>query len=111
MKKGRLGFCLSVLCDSCRAEALEAVIFNETTAIGLRRFEVEKQALERTLAAFDYEGETLTLKRVSWQGKPLRYKVEYEDLVRFANEKNLGFLEAQTKLTQYLEAEEKWKNL
>jgi uncharacterized protein (DUF111 family) len=111
MKKGRLGICLSVLCENQHREALEEILFTETTAIGLRRHEVEKEALERDLRDFVYEGETLSFKRVYCSGKALKYKVEYEDLVRYAQKKHLSILDAQKQVKLYLEADEKWKVL
>lgn len=111
MKKGRLGICLSVLCEHKHREALEGILFTETTAIGLRRYEVDKEALERELRTFVYESETLGFKRVYWKEKALKYKVEYEDLIRYAQKKNLSILDAQKQVKLYLEADEKWKVL
>lgn len=111
MKKGRMGICLSILCDCGQAEVIETVLFHETTAIGLRRHEVEKEALTRDLVKFEFEGATLQFKRVYLQGEPLKYKVEYDDLVRYAQESQLSILAAQNRLRVYLEADEKWKFL
>ena len=47
MKKGRPAYLLSVLCDESRREALERVIFTNTTTIGIRRTTVERTTLPR----------------------------------------------------------------
>ena len=47
MKKGRPAYLLSVLCDESRRDALERVIFTNTTTIGIRRTAVERTTLPR----------------------------------------------------------------
>ena len=47
MKKGHPAYLLSVLCDESRREALERVIFTNTTTIGIRRTAAERTALPR----------------------------------------------------------------
>lgn len=111
MKKGRMGTCLSVLCTKAQQSAIEAVILCETTAIGLRTYEVEKTALERDIVTFGYENETLSVKCVYWQGKPLKYKVEYEDLVLLAKKRGEALITVQKAIYAFLEEQERWKYL
>jgi hypothetical protein len=47
MKKQRPGVTLSVLCRGAEREAVEAVLFRETTTLGLRRYAVDRLALRR----------------------------------------------------------------
>jgi uncharacterized protein (DUF111 family) len=47
MKKGRPGVLVTALCPPSRREALEEVLFTETTTLGVRRQEWERTALER----------------------------------------------------------------
>ncbi|MBQ9493113.1 MAG: nickel pincer cofactor biosynthesis protein LarC [Oscillibacter sp.] len=47
MKKNRPGYLLSVLCAEDDREKLEALIFRNTTTIGIRRFPVARTALSR----------------------------------------------------------------
>jgi uncharacterized protein (TIGR00299 family) protein len=47
MKKNRPGVTLSVLCQAPQLDALEAIIFRETTTLGIRRWMVERRKLRR----------------------------------------------------------------
>ncbi|RAP76590.1 nickel insertion protein [Paenibacillus montanisoli] len=47
MKKGRPGFLLNVLTNSKRLEAMEKIIFEETTTLGMRYIWTECKRLER----------------------------------------------------------------
>ena len=47
MKKGRPGVLLAVQCPQEQADAIEAIIFAETTTLGLRRQVVERRTLFR----------------------------------------------------------------
>jgi pyridinium-3,5-bisthiocarboxylic acid mononucleotide nickel chelatase len=47
MKKNRPGVTLSALCQADRASALEAIMFRETTTLGIRRWMVHRRKLRR----------------------------------------------------------------
>lgn len=47
MKKNRPGVVLSVLCRESDLESLEAIVFAETTTLGVRRWPVSRSVLER----------------------------------------------------------------
>ncbi len=47
MKKGRPGVTLSVLCRAADAPAIEAVLFRETSTLGVRRWPMARQVLPR----------------------------------------------------------------
>lgn len=111
MKKGRMGICLKVLCDAGDREGLEWVILTETTAIGLRTFEVEKTEMKRDLVTHEIASFPIRVKRVHLLGRPLKYKAEYEDVAAFAEKNRLTILEAQKMIQQDLEEDEKWKRL
>ena len=47
MKKSRAGVLLSVLCHPIEVEALQRVLFAETTTFGIRRYEVDRAIMDR----------------------------------------------------------------
>ncbi|UYO64339.1 nickel pincer cofactor biosynthesis protein LarC [Acetobacterium wieringae] len=49
MKKNRPAYQLNVICNKAHIENLEQIIFEETTTIGIRRFQMESTGLKRTV--------------------------------------------------------------
>lgn len=111
MKKGRMGICLKVLCGLNAQETIEQIILTETTAIGLRSYEIDKTELERDFVIHEINSCKIQVKRVRFKGQLIKYKPEYEDVVAFAKENQLTLLDAQKMIQKDLEEEEKWKQL
>ncbi|HKE71864.1 MAG TPA: nickel pincer cofactor biosynthesis protein LarC [Nocardioidaceae bacterium] len=84
MKKGRPAHTLSVLTDAaCRADVL-AIIFAETTTIGLRERTVGKVALDREMRTVDVGGRSIRVKLARHEGIVVNAQPEYEDVVAAA---------------------------
>ena len=93
MKKSRPAMTLSVLCDAAHEPALTDLLLRETTTLGLRRREVGKLVLERTVEEVVTELGTVRVK-VAWlDGQRLKAKPEHDDLRRIAAERGLPLLE------------------
>ncbi|AEJ42756.1 nickel insertion protein [Alicyclobacillus acidocaldarius] len=84
MKKGRLGFVLSVLCAKERLAAVERVIFRETTSIGLRYHEVRKRALAREFVTVETPYGPVRVKVAYHDGMVVNRAPEYEEARRAA---------------------------
>jgi uncharacterized protein (TIGR00299 family) protein len=84
MKKGRPAHTLHVLCPPALADRLRALVFRETSTIGLRQYAVDKHALPRTWSTVDIEGQPVRVKRASLGGAPVNVAVEYEDVAAAA---------------------------
>ncbi len=84
MKKGRPAHTLSVLTDAaCRADVL-AIVFAETTTIGLRERPVGKVALDRDIRTVEVGGETIRVKVARHEGVVVNAQPEYEDVAAAA---------------------------
>lgn len=86
MKKGRLGTLLTVLARPGDEEALERLLFQETTTLGIRRREEERVVLERAFVTVDTQYGKIRMKIASAAGEVLNAMPEYEDCRRAARE-------------------------
>ncbi|MBB6215028.1 hypothetical protein HNQ80_001117 [Anaerosolibacter carboniphilus] len=89
MKKGRTATKLSVLVNGKQEKNVLEVIFKETTSIGIRKYKVEKMMLKRDFVEIKTKYGNVTVKNAYYQGEKVKYKPEYEDCKRIANEKNI----------------------
>jgi uncharacterized protein (TIGR00299 family) protein len=96
MKKNRPGVVLSVACPPAQAEALAALIFAETTTIGLRRQEVQRWALARERVEVETPYGTVGVKVARLGGKAMTASPEYEDCRRLALESGVPLKEVYT---------------
>ena len=95
MKKGRPGYLLQVLAPENRREALEQVIFEETTTIGIRRYAANRSVLERQVVQVETRYGKIGVKVSKREGKVLSVTPEYEDCVRIARDQNVPLKDVQ----------------
>jgi pyridinium-3,5-bisthiocarboxylic acid mononucleotide nickel chelatase len=87
MKKGRPAHQLSVLLDPERADAVRAVVFTETSAIGLRSHIVSKQPLIREFQTVELPGGgAVRVKIASYDGRVVNVQPEYDDVLAVAEQ-------------------------
>lgn len=86
MKKGRSGTRIEVLAAPARADALEALIFSETTTLGIRRGVVWRRALPREESHVSVLGHRIAVKVVELPDGRRRAKPEFDDVQRAAQE-------------------------
>lgn len=85
MKKGRIGVQLTVLCSPSRAEALQKLVFQETTTLGLRYREEEKKSLIRSFISVETQWGEIRIKIGMLDGgEVVNYAPEYEDCRKIA---------------------------
>jgi uncharacterized protein (TIGR00299 family) protein len=78
MKKNRPGVLLSILCRPQERERLTALLFAETTTIGIRSYEVQRRALERELVRAETAFGPIDVKVARMNGQVLNLMPEYE---------------------------------
>lgn len=88
MKKNRPGYELVVITDAARREALERIIFEETTSIGIRRCEMARSILPREDGTVDTPLGPVRVKRCRI-GDRLRVYPEYADVAAICAERQL----------------------
>lgn len=79
MKKGRPGQLVTVLCRPTDAAALEAILFGETTTLGVRRHECQRTALERATQTVTTRFGALRVKVGRRGDQVVQAWPEYED--------------------------------
>ena len=96
MKKNRPGVLLSVTCPRAQSEALAALIFAESTTIGLRRQDVQRCALVRERVEVEIPYGTVGVKVARPGGKVMTASPEYQDCRRLALESGVPLKEVYT---------------
>ena len=86
MKKGRPAHTLHTLVPGDRAEAVRALVFTETTAIGVREYPVAKRPLDRHEATVELAGRPVRIKLATYRGAIVNAQPEYEDVAAVADE-------------------------
>ncbi|QLE56680.1 nickel pincer cofactor biosynthesis protein LarC [Nostoc sp. TCL26-01] len=97
MKKSRPGILLTVICHPENLLDCEAVIFRETTTLGIRRTTQQRSILEREMQQVATKYGTVRIK-VAWQGKSAQKSLanvqpEYEDCAELARKYNIPWRE------------------
>jgi len=86
MKKNRPGMLLTVLAKPEDAAKLTQIIFMETSTLGVRRREEQRQALARKWVTVGTRWGDVRLKVASMNGTVTNYAPEYEDCRKLAVE-------------------------
>jgi uncharacterized protein (DUF111 family) len=84
MKKNRPGMLLTVLAKPEDAQALTKIIFTETSTLGVRRRDEQRQTLARKWITVGTRWGDVRLKVASMNGTITNYAPEYEDCRKIA---------------------------
>jgi hypothetical protein len=95
MKKNRPGTLLTVVAAPALRSAMTDIIFRETTTIGLRHCDVDRECLERKVVTVTTPIGTARVKVASRGGNLLNATPEFEDCVKLAEASNLPLKEIQ----------------
>lgn len=102
MKKSRLGTLVTAICHPENLPNCEAVLFRETTTLGVRRFTQQRAALQREIQQVSTEYGAVRVK-VAWTGTAaartiVNVQPEYEDCVQLAKQHNLSWREVHRRV-------------
>jgi hypothetical protein len=92
MKKGRPGMMLSVMVERSKLDDAMAILFRETTTLGVRIQPVERRKLPRTAKQVNTSLGTVTVKSIERDGTE-KLVPEFEECRRIALEKSLPLIE------------------
>jgi pyridinium-3,5-bisthiocarboxylic acid mononucleotide nickel chelatase len=95
MKKNRPGTLLTVVAPPALRAAMTDVVFRETTTIGLRHYEVERECLERAIVEVETPVGMVRIKVASRDGRVMNATPEFEDCARLAAAGNLPVKDVQ----------------
>ncbi len=90
MKKGRPGVLVTVLAEPRRREALEELLFRETTTLGVRRQEWDRTVLERDTATVATAYGPIRVKIGRRGGVVYNASPEFDDCLRAAGERGVA---------------------
>ena len=105
MKKSRPAVMLSVLCEPAKIQAMQHLLFTETSTLGIRYRQVKKTMLVRCVRTVDTPWGAVRIKEAYYQDKKLRTKPEYDDCVAVARKHGVSIEKVyQEIVTQLIQA-------
>ena len=108
MKKGRAAVKITVLCTVENEEKLKKIIFQETTTLGIRRIEIEREELERKFFKVNTVYGEISIKAGYLEGKEIKRAPEYEECAAAARNHGVPIREVyEESLRKYLEENKK----
>ncbi len=95
MKKNRPGTLLTVVCAPALRASLSDIVFRETTTIGLRYSEVDRECLAREIVDVETPIGRIRFKIARRDGRVINAAPEFEDCAAVAVDKKLSVKEVQ----------------
>ncbi len=95
MKKSRPAISLTVLCEADQADLLADALLNRSSTIGLRMLSFEKRVLPRQTRTVQTKLGSVRVKVVTQPDGRRRWKSEFDDVKRIAEDLGNDFLQAK----------------
>jgi uncharacterized protein (TIGR00299 family) protein len=96
MKKNRPGTLLTVVAPPELRSILSDIVFRETTTIGLRHYEVEREVLQREIVPVETPLGVVRFKLAWREGRVINAVPEFEDSAAIAKARNMSVKDVQT---------------
>jgi len=84
MKKNRPATLVSILCDAAKRQALTALLFSETSTLGVRVTNIERECLPREVVKIRTEYGDVDVKIARFEGRIVNAKPEYDQVREIA---------------------------
>ncbi|WP_028828556.1 nickel pincer cofactor biosynthesis protein LarC [Proteocatella sphenisci] len=98
MKKNRPAYTLSVICEKSLETDIIKAVFEHTTAIGIRKQELDRVKMQRSFETISTELGDVVLKHCSYKDVKKTY-FEYESIRKCAQANNLGLHEVENRIS------------
>lgn len=98
MKKGRLGFILKIILKRASLEKVSGYLFDNTSTIGLRFFDIERLELPRSLIKKQTNFGELTVKKSVTPSGITKIKPEFENIKKMAKDSKESPFQIKNKL-------------
>ncbi len=99
MKKNRPAWTVNVICTESTCQAMEHILFTQTTTIGMCKFRAERSILERNVTEIQTEWGAARVKCVQL-GDTKRYYPEYESVAELARNTRMPFYDIYNGIVQ-----------
>lgn len=103
MKKGRPGIIISAIVPEKQLLSVEAVLFNQTTTFGIRKYKAVRSILSREVKEYESSLGKIRMKIGSLNGDIKNISPEYEDCKRIAEERHMPLKHVYTIITKELD--------
>lgn len=103
MKKGRPGIEVNILCEDDLLDTISQLLFTHTTTIGFRYCEYKRNICERKFTTYYYEGLPFHVKEAFYNGKRINVSLEFEDLRKISQIKNISIKELERKIWKIID--------
>ena len=100
MKKNRPGTLLTILARPEQRQDLSAIVFRETTTIGVRYHEVSRERLEREIVSVHTPFGDVRFKLARLSGKIVNATPEFEDCLRLGSDQKIPVKDVQAAATK-----------
>jgi uncharacterized protein (TIGR00299 family) protein len=102
MKKNRPGTMISILCAEENRAAISELLYSETTTLGLRIRDVERECISREFQTVKTRFGDVTVKIAIYKGKVVNAMPEYEQVKRIAIEHGIPLKKVQNEVLSEL---------